>query len=163
LPNGRTLQHPKWHVTLKLFFKRTNDESSEPNPTQKQIDAYMRKNRKYRDYVFNIYEEASYVSKNANILPKKIKYESGGRLSFEIPKLPMFFTAQKVKDYILYNDFEDGMFEAMPGNGPVWPSKYEKEDRYFTSEHTYKYFKYFPELGVIDCRKKSSIVVKKAY
>jgi len=48
----------KWGVTIQLFFTRTNFDytiMNEPNPTQKQFDAYMRKGSKYKFFLKDMY------------------------------------------------------------------------------------------------------------
>ena len=151
----------KWQVTIKLFFVRTNDESNEPNPTQKELDGYMRRGTgRYKMYLYNIYGEFEY-----KFMPKKIKYHDGGKLSYELdatdPKGNLRFpTAKSVKEHILDNSFEDGLFEGNPGELAVYPTRNQYIHSY-TYEGINYTSKYYDELGVIDCRKRSSIVVKK--
>ncbi len=153
-----------WKVTIQFFFKRTNldrTKKEEPNPTKKQLDAYMRKGSKYKQYLEDMYMYGDYGE-----MPKKIKYRNGGKLSYELSntpmmynyntksKIPVFPTAKSVVDYIMGDSFEDGLFEGEPGSAGVYPTKNKYKNNGSPN-------KYYEELGVIDCRKKATIIVKK--
>ena len=148
-----------WKVTMRLHFIRTNDEIStkqEPNPTQKQLNAYMRKGSKYKLYLADMYSYGDY-----NKMPSKIKYSDGGTLSFELSgKIknysgnPVFPSKKSVIDDILGSSFEDGMYESGPGSAGVYPTK--KKYLYNGMGNAFHH-----ELGVIDCRNKATITVEK--
>ena len=152
----------KWNVTIELFFQRTNGErttAEEPNPTKKQLDAYMREGTKYKRFLEDMYLYGEYGKK-----PSKIKYSDGGKLSYELngdvkdfKGIVIFPTAESIKDDIMNNSFEDGMYGAEPPSHAVYPTKKKYE---YTSYNGKKYVNY-EELGVIDCRNEKTIRVKK--
>ena len=149
----------KWGVTIQLFFTRTNFDytiMNEPNPTQKQFDAYMRKGSKYKFFLKDMYGYGVYGQ-----IPSKIKYIDGGKLSYELDKSindyqgkSVFPTVDSIKEDIMNNSFEDGMYQlTVPSHG-VYPTK-KKYLPIYGTESVYE------ELGVIDCRTRASISVQK--
>lgn len=127
-----------------MFFIRTNENSVEPDPTQKQLDVYMRKNKRYEQYL-----EAMYAYGNYNEMPTDIKYSNGGKLSYTLRSKYLYLrdtikynSKKEIKQDILEDSFEDGLFSGMPGTAGVYPTRKTNE-----------------ELGVIDCRKSKNIVI----
>ena len=117
-----------WNVSIQLYFTRTNGERTkkeEPNPTKKQLDAYMRKGSKYKKYMEDMYLYGDY-----GYMPKKIKYCDGGKLSYELSgevlnyyKKKVFPTKESVLQDIMESSFEDGMYASSPGSHGVYPTK----------------------------------------
>ena len=142
----------EWNVTINLFFIRTSDRTTkeEPNPSKKQIDEYMRKGTKYKELLADMYLYDEYGK-----MPTKIKYMNGGKLSYTLSADEALFpTKESVISNILENSFEDGMYGAQPGSHGVYPTK--KQYVVYGSHKAYE------ELGLIDCRKRASITVKKS-
>ena len=143
-----------WIVTIKLYFMRTNIDRTikeEPNPTMKELDAYMRKETRYETYIEDLYLYGEYGE-----MPEKIKYTQGGEISYQI-KNNIFATKKSVIEDIMSNSLEDGMFGASAPSHGVYPTK----KKYSYSYNNGKIYSQHEELGVIDCRKKSTIVVEK--
>jgi hypothetical protein len=75
-----------------------------------------------------------------------------GKISFELKEKvvnrgeSLFKYKKDVINHILNESFEDGLYESGPGSHGVYPTK---------NKYGYGY----DELGVIDCRKVSSITV----
>jgi hypothetical protein len=150
-----------WTVTIKLYFVRTNDgytTKEEPNPTKKQLDTYMKKGSKYKTYLADIYSYGEYGK-----MPTKIKYSDGGILRYELDGKAkdfmgnlVFPTTESIKEDIMSNSFEDGMYEAPPPSHGVYPTK-KKYEYSFNGKTKSNY----EELGVIDCRNRATIKVNK--
>lgn len=51
--------------------------SLEPNPTLKQIDTYLKKGKRYNEYVKDMFYYGDYGE-----IPKSIKYMNNGKVSF---------------------------------------------------------------------------------
>ena len=154
----------KWKVTIQLYFIRTNFDvtrKEEPNPTKKQLDNYMReeevlhyrKEPRYKNYVYDMYfEDDEYLT--------EIEYSDGGKISYVLDGRIYLFrvedlfgvgglpTAESVKQDIMKMSFEDTMYKGRPPSHAVYPTKNKYDGAY-------------EELGVIDCRKKASISVRK--
>ena len=95
-----------WKITIHLVFERSIDEdvkdfkskadynkflneeyAKEPNPTQKQLDAYMRNPKPWggsKASRFLDYLEELHLFELFGTQPSNIKYSNGGKLSFEL-------------------------------------------------------------------------------
>jgi hypothetical protein len=138
-----------WKVILQLFFVRTTNRVCEPNPTIEEIDKHMKKNKNYIEYVKDIFYYGDYGE-----IPMKITYHGKGKLSFVLKdKLnfagnELFKFKKDVIEHILNESFEDGLYGGGPGSHGVMSTKNKYDNSY-------------EELGLIDCRKKSNIIVEK--
>ena len=151
----------KWNIQLQLYFIRTNDdvsENNEPSPTSKQLDTYMRKGTKYKEYLKDMYIYGDYGE-----MPKNIKYTTGGKLSYTLTSKKstwnnkiIYSSKRDILDDILRSSFEDGMYGAGPGSHGVYPTK--KQYKYVNYQG--KNQKSYEELGVIDCRNSKTIKIE---
>ena len=115
-----------WKVTINLYFVRTNEERTvkqEPNPSKNELDSYMREGLRYKTYLGDMYMYGEYGD-----MPTHITYKSGGILTFQIEKKPLFatkktlskpesklifdpelaqsqFILKNIKKYVSYNGF----------------------------------------------------------
>ena len=150
-----------WNVQLQLYFVRSNydvSEKTEPNPTQKQLDAYMRKGSKYKKYLEDMYTYGEYGE-----MPRKIKYTSGGKLIYTLKSKKshwnnkiIYNTKKDILEDILNNSFEDGMYGAGPGSHGVYPTKKQYNYVNYKGQHQ----KSYEELGLIDCRNTKTIKIE---
>ena len=140
-------------VTMKLFLKRVNldrTKKEEPNPTEEELDAYMRKGSKYNKYLAELYKYGEYGK-----MPTKIIYSDGGFLSYELSPSEtnyknrvIFPKAESVIKDIMENPIEDGL------GGFEWGSPF-----YYPT--TNKYDRVYEALCFIDCQNKKTITVEK--
>ena len=110
----------------------------EPNPTEAELSKYMAANQRYKEYVkytLGVYVKGKVTNEKLNGLTIEYIFETCDNN----------VTAEDLKNFILTDSFEDGIFSGLPGNAGVYPSKYHK-----LMEH-----------GLIDCRKPANIIVKK--
>jgi hypothetical protein len=113
-----------WKVNLEFVFKRTL-RSNEPDPTTKQINTYMLKNKKYKMYIESLFLYDGYQQK-----PKNITYKNGIITFYIDPtvlevwdKIPMFPTVDKLSNYMERINLADGLWEGMPGSPGVYPDQ----------------------------------------
>lgn len=142
-----------WSVTMKLYLTRVNvdrTKKEEANPTIKELDAYMRKGSKYKTYLREMYIYGDYGK-----LPSKIKYNDGGKLSFELSptetnykRQVIFPTTKSVIDDIMDNSIEDGL------------GGFENESPFYYPTKK-KYGGVYEPLCFIGCQKRPNISVKK--
>jgi len=95
----------KWSVEIRVDFTRMIRCPTPQNPTNKQVDAYMRKGSKYKKCIEEMFSKK----------PSKIKYSDGGKLTFELDNI-VYPTAKSVKDSI--KDIEISYPTKHYGNSP---------------------------------------------
>ena len=82
-------------------------------------------------------------------------YQDGGIISFTFTQREgdKKLTPSEIKEEILMDSFEDGIYEGTPGNEAVVAVNFKYKDKFEPSGYIHG------ELGVIDCRKKKCITV----
>jgi hypothetical protein len=139
-------------VTLQLFYIHTNEYCDEPILTIKELDDFMKdtpfwgvKGSRYIHFV----ESVMYGKVNdIDAIDLQISYQNEGKLNFSFNLDGYIFkNLEDIKNDILYQSFEDGMYETEPGGEAVVPTRNLYEENY-------------QELGLIDCRHKDCIKVE---
>jgi hypothetical protein len=169
----------KYRITLKTWFKRTYDEEESKEADEKyglvpeeckdhecfcfsndvaenefDIDKFMLRNHNYEAYAVAVM--FGFIDEERELLTDFV-YQDGGIISFtfthreEGKKL----SPSKIKEEILMDSFEDGMYEGSPGKEAVVALNFKYKDKFEASGYIHG------ELGVIDCRKKKCIKVVK--
>ena len=84
-------------------------------------------------------------------------YQSGGIISFTFNQNEegIEFLPSEIKEEILTDCFEDGIYEGTPGDEAIVALNSKYKDKYEPSGYIHG------ELGVIDCRRKDCITVFK--
>ena len=167
----------KFRITLKTWFKRTYDEEetkesderygliseeckdpdcfcfSDVSKNEFDIDRFMLRNHNYEDYAVAVM--FGLIDEKRELLSDFV-YQDGGVISFtftHIQEKGKKITPSKIKEEILMDSFEDGIYEGTPGNEAIVALNYKYKDKYEPSGYIHG------ELGVIDCRKKKYIKV----
>ena len=121
------------------------------------IDEFMKKDYNYQTFgesVMGYYEQTEeYLGQRPF---SDFKYEDGGVISFTFsykvtPSDKKSPSPERIKKNILYDSFEDGMYEADPGSEAVVASNYKCKDSFGYGGYRHK------ELGLIDCRDEDCI------
>jgi hypothetical protein len=173
----------KYRITLKTWFKRTYEEEETEEVDEKyglvpeeckdpdcfcfsnianeggkkefDIDTFMLRNFNYEDYAAAVMY--GFIDEERELLTDFV-YQDGGIISFtftHVEEENEKLTPSKIKEEILMDSFEDGMYEGSPGNEGVVALNFKYKDKFEPSGYIHG------ELGVIDCRKKKCIKVVK--
>ena len=118
----------KWKVTMQFMFQKTANNDF-PEPTVRQLNAYMNKNNRYKRFVIDLFLYNGYSKKPTNIIFKK------GKVTFSIDpnildvydEVPMFPTIESLVRYLNQVNLSDGMWEGMPGTPGVYPDHNNNE------------------------------------
>ena len=153
------MESKRVQVELQLFFVHTQNEVSEPSLSEKELDNFMKdtpfwgvKGSRYFHYA----ESVMYGSiSDVDLIDLQVSYQDGGKIkfSFNLDGCRLK-TLEEIKDDILYQSFEDGMYETDPGGEAVVPTR-----EMYGESGSEEGVKDFKELGLIDCRHKDCIKV----
>ena len=168
----------KYRITLKTWFKRTYDEEETKEADERyglvpeeckdpdcfcfsnvaenefDIDTFMLKNHNYEAYAAAVMY--GFIDEERELLSDFV-YQDGGIISFTFTHIEedKKLTSSKIKEEILTDSFEDGIYEGSPGKEAVVALNIKYQDKFEASGYLHQ------ELGVIDCRKKECITVFK--
>lgn len=134
----------KYAIQIAIFFRRTaGTNTAEPDLTPSQVTRFMRKDLRYKKFVTET------IGEGLGVVLRNIKY-AHNIISFTVTLDPTnitheyLLTAQDVKNYLLRESLEDGVYEGLPGNCAIVPSSRDAR----------------VELGVIDYRIAENIRVE---
>lgn len=142
-------------VTLQLFFIHTRNEVSEPSLSENELDDFMKdtpfwgvKGSRYIHFAESIMYG---MINDVDLIDLQVSYQNEGKLTFSFNlEGCRLKTLEEIKDDILHQSFEDGMYETEPGGEAVVPTR---------NMHGEPDDEDFEELGLIDCRRKDCIEV----
>jgi len=149
-------------VSLQLFYIHTRHDVSEdydePSLTTKELDDFMKdtpfwgvKGSRYIHFAESIMYG---MISDTDLIDLEVSYQNEGKLTFSFSldgcRLK---TLEEIKYDILYQSFEDGMYETDPGGEAVVPTR----EMYSESEEEDGGFE---ELGLVDCRRSDCIQVE---
>jgi hypothetical protein len=172
----------KFRITLNTWFKKTYDEEEVKEADEKyglipeectdpncfcfsviandggkkefDMDTFMLRNHNYEDYAAAVM--FGLIDDNRELLTDFV-YQEGGIISFTFTnnEEDRKLSPSKIKEEILTDSFEDGIYEGTPGDEAIVALNSKYKDKYEPSGYIHQ------ELGVIDCRKKKCITVIK--
>ncbi len=170
----------KFRITLRTWFKKTYDEeesreadeecglipeectdpecfcfsniAKESGKKEFDIDTFMLRNHNYEAYAVAVM--FGFIDDNRELLTDFV-YQDGGIISFTFIQREedIELSPSEIKEEILMDSFEDGIYEGTPGNEAIVALNSKYKDKYEPSGYIHG------ELGVIDCRKKECIKV----
>jgi hypothetical protein len=170
----------KFRITLRPWFKKTYDEeesresdekyglipeecidpecfcfsniSKEGGKKEFDMDTFMLRNFNYEKYAVTVM--FGLIDGERELLTDFV-YQDGGIISFTFTQREgdKKLTPSEIKEEILMDSFEDGIYEGTPGNEAVVAVNFKYKDKFEPSGYIHG------ELGVIDCRKKKCITV----
>ena len=118
-----------WKVSLQFEFRRTLRSMYPSDPTVKQLNEYMKKDKKYKMYIESLFLYDGYNQK-----PKDITFKDGVATFYIDPtvlevwdQVPMFPTVEKLSYYLEHISMADGLWEGMPGSPGVYPTDKSKK------------------------------------
>ena len=116
------------------------------------MDTFMLRNHNYKKYAAAVM--FGFIDGDKDLLTDFV-YQSGGIISFifthneEDRKL----SPSEIKEEILTDCFEDGIYEGTPGDEAIVALNSKYKDKYEPSGYIHQ------ELGIIDCRSEDCITV----
>jgi hypothetical protein len=170
----------KFRITLKTWFKKTYDEeevkesdeeyglipeectdhdcfcfsatAKEGGKKEFDMDTFMLRNFNYEKYAVAVM--FGFIDDERELLTDFV-YQDDGIISFTFTqrKGDKKLTPSKIKEEILMDSFEDGIYEGTPGDEAIVALNSKYKDKYEPSGYIHQ------ELGVIDCRRKECIKV----
>jgi hypothetical protein len=160
----------QYQISLQTRFSRTNNETTERDPTPEEYDEFMKKEERYKQFIYELLDIAIFVDENNNIPSSTaqgddeddedkydntkvgdIQYRNGGIIEFKMSdrELIDFSGNEDITDYIYDFPYDDTIYEGITA---IYPTNATKH---------YEYPDYPDELGVIDCSEEDDVTVTK--
>jgi hypothetical protein len=143
---NNTTQHDNkmpYRISLQTRFERTNDESTERDPTIEEYDEFMKNDKRYKDFINELFY-------NEDVEVSNIEYINGGIIEFttDTIKIPKYGdNYEDITDFIYEFPYADTIYEGLTA---IYPTEETKH---------LKYPDWCDELGVINCTEPFEITV----
>lgn len=160
----------QYQISLQTRFSRTIIERTERDPTPEEYDEFMKKDKRYKQFIYELLDVAVFVDENNNVPSSTthgddeddedkydntkvgdIQYRDGGIIEFKMSdrELIGYSGNEDITDYIYDFPYADTIYEGLTA---IYPTNATKH---------YEYPDYPDELGVIDCSEKDDVTVTK--